>query len=335
MRSFSGSLWMRGVSFVGLRDLLGFVVGCPEGLNARDIETLMREERAFRTKRGGPPSRTTIYHYRNTLLRLGVLVRQGRRYAADFRNPVVRDLIRVLRPGAQVLFPEERQLFSQLVLANEDCRRWFFDLFITEDRPYDLEGFLSLGQPVAWKAYALSEGRQVLLYSLEDERRHRWLRTEAEFQAILYGVRYWARNELSFLDELFLEDLGGVMFPVRAEGPVPDPQIVGSLLNRVRGDLEWTVLSVRDLAFRWGPQFRVPLRRIFATLSAVYRAYPEYVVVIPTAQAFATITAETPSAEAYQLRSYLEEEGRYASHLRIHRKLREVFRWKTLSSVLN
>lgn len=335
MRSSGNSLWMRAVSFVGLRDLLGFVVECPEGLQTRDIERLMRQDQVFRTQRGRPPSRTTVYHYRNTLLRLGVLVRQGRRYAADFWNPLLRDLIRVLHPGAQRLSPEERRLFSELVLANEDCRRWFFDFFVPEPRPYDFEEFLSLGQRVAWKAYPGTEGRRVLLYSLDDERRRCWLRTEAEFQAVLYGVRYWARNQLSFLDELFLEDLGGVMFPVQAEGPVPDPQIARSLLNLVKEEVEWTVLSVRDLAFRWGPQFSVPLRRIFATLSAVHRAYPEYVVVIPTARAFATITAETPSAEAYQLRSYLEEEGCYASHLRIHRKLKEVFRWKTLSGASN
>lgn len=125
------------------------------------------------------------------------------------------------------------------------------------------------------------------------------------------------------------------MFPVKAEGPVPDPEIAQSLLNLVKEETEWTILSVRDMAFQWGPRYRVPLRRIFATLSAVHRAHPEHVVMIPTSEAFATFTAETPGSEAYQLRSYLQEEGYYASHLRVHRKLKEVFQWATLSRVSN
>ena len=172
------------------------------------------------------------------------------------------------------------------------------------------------------------------LYNLETGGVERWLSTEDEIQAILYGVRYWARNELLLLDELFLENIGGVMYPIEAIGTVPDREIAYALLKAVEADEIWTTLSVRDLAYDWGLRYHAPLARVFGTLKAVHRAYSEYVVLIPTAEAFATITAGSPGAEAYQLRSYLkDEQGRYISHLRVHQKLKEVFKWTTLSHV--
>lgn len=322
------NLWMRSVRFTTLRDLLALVAQSAPGLYATEMERLLRRESSFAGQRGKPPSRTTIYHCRNTLVHLGIIVRRGRRYVPNYENTLVRELLAVLRPGAPNLSPEERLLFSQLVIANEDCQRAFFDLFMSLPDSYGLEDFLSFGQRVAWKSFLEAGNRWVLLYNLDDSNRQQWLKTEAEFQAVLYGVRYWARNELGFLDEIFLEDLGGVMFPVEAEGPVPEPRIVSALAESINGKTEWTVLSVRDVAFRWAPRFRVPLSRVFATLSAVRKAYPEFVVVIPTSEAFATITAQTPAAEAYQLRSYLQEAGRYVSHIRVHRKLKEVLRWE-------
>ncbi|MCL6442621.1 MAG: hypothetical protein K6T83_04030, partial [Alicyclobacillus sp.] len=57
----------------------------------------------------------------------------------NWHNPFVSNLMGVLCPGASSLSPEERQLFSELVIANEDCRRCFFDLFVPEPHPYDYE----------------------------------------------------------------------------------------------------------------------------------------------------------------------------------------------------
>jgi len=326
------NLWMRAASFIALRDLVGMIAEHPQGLRAKDMERLTQQEQGLRTSEGRIPSRTTIYHYRNILLHLGVLTRQQQRYVLNQENPAVHALLRVLSPGSPTLSSDERRLFSQLVVANDDCRHHFFDLFMPEQDAYEFDDFISCGQRVAWKSCSSPEGRLVHLHNLETREIERWLRTEDEFQAILYGVRYWARNELGFLDELFLEDLGGVMFPVKPTGPVPSPEIVTALLEAANGTEEWTTLSIRDLIYTWGPRYRIPLERIFRTLLTIYREHSEYIVLIPTAEAFATITATSPGAENYQLRSYLRDfEGRYISHLRVHRKLKEAFQWTTLT----
>ena len=327
------NLWMRAASFVALRDLVGLIAEHPQGLRASEMERMIQREQVIRTREGRVPSRTTVYHYRNILLHLGVLVRQQRHYVLNQANPTVRALLRVLSPGSPTLSSDERRLFSQLVLANGDCRCHFFDLFMPEQGTYGLDDFVSSGQRVTWQSHTTPEGRLVHLRNLEVEEKERWLRTEDERQAILYGVRYWARNELEFLDEVFLEDLGGVMFPVKPTGPVPAPEIITALLEAVNEAQEWTTLSIRELVYTWGPRYHIPLERIFRTLLALYREHSEYIVLIPTAEAFAKITAPTlPTPEMYQLRSYLQDAaGRYISHLRVHRKLKEVLRWITLT----
>jgi len=317
------TLWMRATSFIALRDLIGFIAGHSDGVRAADMEQWAR--RTLRVRNGKPPSRTTIYHYRNILLHLGVFQRQKGRYFINKENPAVSALLEALSPGSVTLSLEERRLFSELVIANEDCRRHFFNLFIPRDTTiYRLEDFISLGQRVAWKSHWASKSRRVHLRNL-DEEKELWLGSDDEIQAILYGVRYWARNELGFLDEVFLEDLGGVMFPVELTDAAIAPQVAKALLKAIDDTQEWTTLSVRNMVFTWGLYHHISVERIFRTLLMIYRKHSEYIVLIPTAEAFATMTATSPGSERYQLRSYLHDfEGRYISHLRVHRKLKEM-----------
>ena len=323
------NLWMRAVSFVALRELAALITEHAGGLRAGEMEALVETRPQLRTRQGRLPSKTTVYQYRNILMHLEVISRRQGYYQINYGNPTVEALLASMSPGSPTLLTEERRFFAQLVVANQDCRQHFFDLFLHQRNAYDLDDFIASGQRVSWTGGndSQTQNRQVRLYSLEDQETERWLCTEDEIQAILYGVRYWARNELGFLDELYLEDLGGVMFPVEIEGPTPDPSIIRAFLKEIDESQAWTMLSIRDLAYRWGPRHHVPLQRIYGTLEYINRANPEFVIFIPTAEAFATITASSPGSEVYQLRSYLQDRnGRYISHLRVHRKIKEILR---------
>lgn len=321
------SLWMRGsVSFVALRELLFYLAQHPDGVRAKEIDTWAREKVQFRTQEGKVVSKTTVYHYRNTLSHLGIIRRQGGRYVVNRTNPLVVQLLGVLNPGASSLTLEERKLFAEFVISNTECRRFFFDIFMLDTQTeYDLETWLRKGLPAVWDRVMTPEGRFERVYNQKHPEKAIWLRTEDERQAVLYGVRYWARNELGFLDELFLEDIGGLMFPVHLTGPIPDPRILLALRDKINPEEEWTMFSVRTLAATWGPEYRISLGRLYKTLLWVYRNFMQYVVLIPTTVSFATITAASPSAEQYHLRGYMQDlEGRYISHIRVHRKLKEV-----------
>jgi len=330
------TLWMRGcVSFLALRELLFYIARHSDGLRAKEIDTWAQEIARLQTREGKVVSKTTVYHYRNTLLHLGIVQRQSGRYLINREKLLVKQLLEVLTPGTPSLSLEERKLFAELIIANTECRRCFFDIFMPDAQTeYDLETWIQKGKPVVWERITALEGRFERIYNREYPEKALWLRTEDERQAILYGVRYWARNELGFLDELFLEDIGGLMFPVHLTGPVPDSRIILCLKRNIDPAKEWTIFSVRKLAATWGPEYRISLERLYKTLLWVYRNFVRYVVLIPTAESFATITATSPSVERYHLRSYMQDsEGRYVSHIRVHRKLKEVLQCPELSNV--
>lgn len=323
-------LWMRGsVSFVALRELLAFIAQHPEGVRPKDMEVWAREKAGLRTQRGKLVSKTTIYHYRNTLRHLGILVVAKGLYRVAGDDPLVSQLLKAVRPGTPELSLQERQYFARLVVQNSDCRKYFFDLFMPEGvTVYDLDGFLEKAQPIVWQRVEVEGERIEVLYNLEQKGKRRRIQSEDERQAILYGVRYWARNELGFMDEIFMEGLGGLMFPVFLSGPVPDPRVLNALREAIADEEEWASFSVRKLAATWGPKYRVPLDRLYGTFQWVYRKFPQYVVFIPTSESFATITATFPQTEVYHLRGYFQDEkGRYISHMRVHRKLKEVMLW--------
>ncbi len=321
------ALWMRGsVSFVALRELIGYIAQHPEGVPPKEIEIWAREQARLRTQSGKLVSKTTVYHYRNTLRHLGVLVVANGHYQIAKERPLVFRLLETIRPGTSDLSLQEREVFAQFVVQNADCRAYFFDLFMPEDvTDYDLGAFLEKGQPVVWRRVEIEDKRVEEIYNAEQNKKRRWIRSEDERQAILYGVRYWARNELGFMEEIFLEGTGGVMFPIYLHGPVPDPGVLSALRGAVSAQEEWTLFSLRKLAATWGPKYRVSLERLYGTLEWVYRRFPQYIVLIPTAESFAAITATSPQAEIYHLRGYFrDEKGRYISHMRVHRKLKEV-----------
>lgn len=317
--------WMRAASFTTLRSLIILISQYPEGLRATELEALVQHVPNLKTRRGQNLSRTTLYHYRNILLHLGILVRKKRRYLVNRSRPVVADLLSVLSNESTVLSCHERIAFSRILIGNDDCRYYFFDLFMPDHDSYKLNDFISMGHRVAWRRCNTSSGCRVQLYNIDRQGVERWLGSQDELQAILYGIRYWARDELGFIDELYLEDMGGVMYPVQLSGSAPDPNILAALIDDIDRNEEWTLLSVRRLAYSWGPRYKVPLERLFSTLLYVHGNFPEYVVLIPTSESFATLTARSPAASKMQLRSYLRDpKGRYISHIRVHRKLREV-----------
>ncbi len=324
------ALWMRGsVSFVALRELIGYIAQHPEGVRPKEIEVWAREKAHLRTQNGKIVSKTTVYHYRNTLRHLGILVVVNRRYQIARENPLVSELLEVIQPGTLGLSLQERECFAQFVVRNPDCRAYFFDLFMPQDIvTYDLEGFLDKGQPVVWRRVERENKRIEEIYNVEQDEKRCWIRSEDERQAILYGVRYWARNELGFIEEIFLEGTGGLMFPVYLRGPVPDPRVLNALRETISEQDGWTLLSLRKLAAAWGPKYRISLDRLYGTLEWMYHQFPQYVVLIPTSESFATIMATSPQAEKYHLRGYYQDEkGRYISHIRVYRKLKEVVLW--------
>lgn len=315
--------WMRGhYTFTELRDCVALLRQYPAGLRPGELNALLTGRGAIRTRSGGLPAPTTLYHIRRALLKLAIVRREGSNLVVAEDLPFVSDLLNTLTMGGS-LSRQEQQIFAEIVLHNEDCEQAFFAYFMPGHGSHDRMTFQTKGMPVIWRSSARNSKRLIIFRHLDGTDAGE-LHSEVGIQAVLYGVRYWARDELALIDEFFREDVGNLMYPVRELGSVPGSIVAQAVLNEIGHDSEWTVLNVRDLLLKHGVRLRVPVRQMLDTISRIYRRHPDRVALIPTSRSLATITTSSGVREDFELRSYLRDErGRLVSHIRLHRDLRE------------
>ncbi len=324
LQSYPASrFWMRSVSFVGLRNIIALIRQFPNGLTVREIVNLIREAKPFVVKSNKIPSNTTIYHYRNTLLRLGILVKDKNRFHLNWSNQNVLRLLNCLSEEHQ-LTVREKQAFSQLVLNQSDCKAFFSDLFWPNSKlDYSLEEWLSTAIPVTWVEINPRESRIVQLRSWDNNKVFQ-LSSENHIQAILYGVRYWFRDELGLIDEIFKEDTGNVMFPIFPDYQTSEQTVISTLLNSLVFDKEWARISIRELALSLCVKLRISIGYLFTIIRSLQKKNPGHILFIPTSRSFATITASSKLRENLELRSFFQDDtGVYISHLRIHQGIKE------------
>ena len=360
---------MRAVSFTGLHRLLNAVDGVPGGLRAKEVNALVLEHGVTLTPRGSPPKPTTLYHYRNTLLRLGALRRDGRRLRANADDPDVCALLRRPAPASgEVLSDAARDHFAALVVRNDQCRTLFFDLFMPAGvRCASVSDFREQGVSVEWARHrsrpaptprgatprrssrspagSTAYGRKRRGSAVAAERPHRapWrapatdvvLRNRAtgrtarctsrtSVAAVLYGLRYWARDELRLIDEYGAVTGATTMFPLSRRDPstaevAPAVQDTIRFVLSLRAPGEWAFFSVHDLIAQCCEERRQPISVLFEAIDNLLREWPQHVVLTPTSRGLATLTAANPQQELLLLRAYYRHaNGPYISHFRIH-----------------
>lgn len=320
--------WMRAVSFAGLHRMLKAVASAPDGLRANEINDLVLERKIVLTQRDSVPAPTTLYHYRNTLCHLKALVRDGRRLLVNADDPDVLDLLREPAPPntSRSLGDIARERFAALVLRNRDCRALFFDLFMPSSHADSVAGFRRTGNPVRWHRGG-SDGAVTLRNRITG--REQVLESPTSVAAVLYGLRYWARDELMLIDEYSPRaDNGAIMFPVAQSEPEASDRTVREIVAFIlslRTPDEWTLFSVPDLVAQVGEARRQPIGVLFDAITWLLRNWPGYTVLVPTSRSLATITAISPQRENLELRRYYKaDHGPYVSHFRVHRSVQPI-----------
>ena len=321
-------LWMRAVSFAGLHRLLKAVGDAPDGLRAGEINDLVLGQQVILTPSNPHPRPTTLYHYRTALLRLNALVRKDRKLIANAADPDVAALLREPAPpdGDRTPTDAAREHFAALVLSTDDCRRPFFDLFMPSGGSCSsVADFRETGVPVSWTRRRGPLGTEVVFENMASGRSAR-LASPAGVSSILYGVRYWARDELDLIDEYSRPaDDATIMFPVlRHEGTTPEGR-ESSAMQAVRFLLDhrtaeaWTLYSISDLIIDYCQARRQPRSSLFDAIDWLRREWPFHTILIPTSRAMATFTATSPQREDLALRRYYKSpQGPYISHIRVH-----------------
>lgn len=322
--------WMRAISFAGLHRIVKAVAAFPNGLRAAEMNQLVQENKLVLTRRRAGPAPTTLYHYRRTLLCLRALKRDGRRLRINASDPDVRKLLchPVPAGGDHTLNDSAKDHFAALVLKNAPCRALFFDLFMPLGVNADsIVSFRQNGFPVKWTRHNSCRAREVVFHNDKTDRTVRCT-SPVSVAALLYGVRYWARDELGLIDEYCPKGGDGVvMFPILRPRSCATrngrsvPQIAYRLLS-MRNSEEWTVFSILDLITRCCEAHRQPISALFDAIDWLLREWPHHVVLIPTSRALATLTAPSAPRETLELRQYYRvSNGPYISHLRIHKDI--------------
>lgn len=317
--------WMRPVSFSALLGILHLIAEYPSGVRAGKLDAEIKERDIVPTKEGSSPARTTLYHHRNTLVHLGVIRRSERLLFANLDNPRVKELLSNSNPEGSCLDTVSRNIFTELVLGNTDCKDRFFDLFMPPvlREQYGTQQFRAFACPVTWRRVRDNGSNEVMMSSSANTDTLK-LRSPSEIKGILYGLRYWARDELKLVDEFFREDRGSVMYPVRPPENNPSPHdVVDEIFALIKTGEEWTILSVQELIVELCEKRKRTLDSLFAALKVLESEYSRQVMLVSTSRSFATLTAASVAREEFELRGYFKDKtGRYISHLRIHNSVR-------------
>lgn len=324
-----GRYWMRSVSFAGLHRLLSAIADAKTGLTAKEINNLVLNKKVTLTPGNPRPAPTTLYHYRNTLLRLQLLKRINGRLQVNVSNPNVRALLHLSVPvnQEQSLSAPARERFADLVLRNEQCQSLFFDLFM----PRTTEGtsasiFRNKGVSVKWWHEKSPDDKNRVILQNKTTFRTALCVSPVSKNAVMYGLRYWARDELQLIDE-FCAPSGAtmIMFPVAppsASSEIYDAVVkdtIRSILS-MRASDEWAVFSIYELIVHCCEAKRRPRKVLFGAIDWLLKEWPHHVAAIPTSPTLATLDSRATSREDMALRRYYRRDrGPYISHIRVHR----------------
>ncbi len=321
---------MRSLSFSALHRMMEAVSTFPNGLRAKDINVLVIENGILLTQSRLRPAPSTLYHYRNTLLRLGIFKRDGKKLYVNKDDPDVRKLLQIPVSDncAQSLNEAARDPFASLVLKNDQCRSLFFDLFMPLDTElYSISGFRQHSIPVKWTRIRSPNTEEVVFQNDKTGTIRRCV-SPVSIIAILYGLRYWARDELKLIDEYCQrDDDSTIMFPLASHSHIaykdvrPVMQMVLFLLSLRTSD-EWTLFSILDLVTRCCEARKQPIGVLYKALDWLLKEWPNHTVLIPTSRALATLTTTSPQREDLALRRYYKVPGGpYISHIRLHKDI--------------
>lgn len=331
----NSEFWMRAVSFAGLHRVLHLVASHPKGITSAEMDSAIKQQAIYLTQAGGVPSRSTLYHVRNILLRLGLLKQVSGKAKLVQINEFTHYTSLLLSEPPQPINDSKIadslvKTFASVVLSNSSCRKWFFDLFAPKHTHYDLKYFQQCSRSVSWRRMPDGiigvKGDKIYPVSIHaNDGREIILDTPSSVNSIIFGVRYWATVELNLLDEVYRGSRGMVSYPLLN---INDAEALNftirGIIGAIRANEEWTTLSILDLAEQLCEANRIQRATLDRAISTLYLLFPGHIVLIPTARSFPTMTAYGKQEHLWLTGYYREKAGRIISHIRLHKSLGDI-----------
>ena len=318
---------MRTVSFAGLHRMLRAIADSRRGLTAAEVNQLVHDQWLTLTPHRTLPAPTTIFHYRNTLIQLGLIKRSGRFLEPNLEIQPVRSLVNLPPPakGDETITDAARHHFASVVLTHPHCRTLFFDLFMPNNTTIkSVSDFTNRATPVSWYHTKSHEQRELVFNNVATGRTITDSSSVAR-PAILYGIRYWARDQLRVIDEYVPGPSNQtLMFPItlptEQEHACPNPLIETALRILTLETIgDWIYTSISDLIGVFCVTQRKSISTLYRTIDWMISRWPHHVVLIPTSESIATLPVSSSTSRSLFLRKYYRRPGTpYISHIRLH-----------------
>lgn len=317
--------WMRSVSLAGLHRVIHLMNGYRDPVPPKLLCADIVARGLCNSQSGNQPSATTLYHIRRALLHLGIAIRHGRNLRLDYKRSEIADLLDTPPGNGFSLSDAAKPVFCNLIVGNADCRKYFFDLFCSGIPGYSPRDFMAKGESVSWRRQTTEPRKPIVTLVARSGSLFLELDRHVEIVAIVYGIRYWVRNDLNLLDEFFRESRGVVMYPLAGRTREDSFRLI---MNRLLQELhfadEWVTLSIKDLVEKCCEEQHLRLKYLFELIRQLQVEHSGRIGFIPTSRSFASLTAQSRQKERLELRGYLiDRQGRYISHLRFHKSIRE------------
>lgn len=333
------TIWMRYVDFNNIKDMLHLVHRNNGNLIAGALEQLAIERGILVKKENGKPlAHSTRYHYRKVMEGLGLVVRQKYYYIQqDERVLKVIELTDFKRG----LPSEAKEILREIIVENNDCRKYFFDIFMGKDT-YTLQDLRKEGK------YTIVETKSMRESPIEKKMEQQQngtdihkkkkvgavilknplgkmieLKSQDEIHAIYWGVRLWALD-LEITNEILMSfSEGRIIYPVNPD--VSDKVLINHLLKNIKADnsdSEWTALHIPTFMKDVALSTQFPVNKIKDFLLEFRTKYPLLTMFVPSSTAFIDIRTpfEKQDSAIRNLYLYQQREG-YISHLRLRKDI--------------
>lgn len=328
---------MRWVDFRALRDLLVLVSTHPDGLRAGELEQLATDERVLIRRDGRPYAKSTHYHHRRTLERLGLLAKEGRHLVLNLGDPGINALVESARLR-QSLTSSEKEAFANAVLRDKDCHDAFFGSFLrTREPALAVTKFVEQANPVDIVVRSgggprgdtggdrRCSGGDVSSRRVEirpaDCAEWSVLSGADAIQAIHFGLRSWCVDQLGFLDIVYRADGAYTVFPRHIVSQMTDQDLAGAMFGNLEFADDWATIRVPDFVLATGIRQRVSVEQVKGVLTMWLTSHPDLVAGVPTRVQFIT-AGLSDRQHVLALKGYLRSaSGAYLSHVRIHKTL--------------
>lgn len=319
--------WMRRVELSKVRDTF-LLVEKHGGLKYTKISEEGIKEGIFRRKDGAPLAHSPIYHYVNTALRLGLLIKDGtHRYLPNLNNPITASFLKLNR-FLKPLEKEEDLAFQKLIIYNTDCRKAFLWIFLGRE-DFTWEEFIKFGSPVFISPVIISNKKKIRSKKYENKitQAQFILKTKRENFALEWGLQLWAK-ECLLIDEVYIDERRHLIYPLDSTNTIKFEDSLKEFQRKYQPSPsnEWSFFPIDLLIFDLAPLLKVSVREMRDNFFLeARRRMPDQIKFSGSSKGALTFRRRGGRrADRKLLESFIKIDNVWMTHILVHKKLWEM-----------